>query len=546
MSGTWDSDDTREHGAYPPPPPPPPPAPPGPIQDGYSPPPEQFPGGYAPPGHYAPGPQGPYASGPQGPPGPQGPARAGGGPYPGWQPTGFPQAGPYMPGPPPVRMTGGIDGGGRKVFISLVAVFVLITAGFAAVNLSASGTTGAASPEDAIQQFFDAVGNEDAIGVLEVLDPAERDVMRPFVTRLKDELTRLGITDDVDLEDVPGFDLEVEGLEVTSQELTPGMAQINITGGVFRYQTIPDAIPIGDVLRDLIEANDGDATIEQTHGDESMSGEDVFLVATETDGRWHLSLFFTIAEYARQDMGEPVPDLNGGVSPQGAATAEDAVREFAEAAAALDLERMIAMLAPDEMRALQVYAPLFLDDAQADIEEYRAEEGFEATVEEMEFETSDVDGGTRVVPTAATFSFETYEGEMSLSYGDGCVEVSGDLAEDFVEDIGDTRVCTDDLDSIETDLDEEDAEALRELGELFTDFQPGVVVVQRDGAFYVDPLRTFDDLTFQVLAGVERADLEEGGILYRLFTGELFGWDDDYYYDDEYDDCDYSDDDEDC
>jgi hypothetical protein len=414
------------------------------------------------------------------------------------------------------------DGGGRKALLAVAVVLAVLAGGFAVVNLRAT-PSGAASPEAAVEKFFDAVSDEDLIGVLEMLDPGERSVMVPFVQRLASELDRLEITDGLDPDDVNGLDIEVEGLEVVPQELGPGVAEVAVTGGSFRIATQPEAVPVGDVLRDIVEANGGEIDIPREQDQASVSDEDgLFLVTTETNGRWHLSLGFTIAEYARRDAGLDLPDLAGGVEPQGAPSAEAAVSEFVDAAAGLDLERMISLLPPDEMRALQVYAPLFLEDAQADVEDFREDEEFDLTVDELDLETSDIDGGTRVIPTGGTITVRDYTGESTVSYRDGCLEVTGAAEEDFEDDFGDTRVCTDELAGSGSGLSEEDEAEIAELGALFADFEPGVVAVERNGAWYVDPLRTVGDLGTQVLAGIDREDLEEGGILYRLFTGELF------------------------
>lgn len=406
----------------------------------------------------------------------------------------------------------------------MVAVLALVAGIFAVVNLTAGGQSGAASPEDATRSFFDAASDEDLVGMLEMLDPAERDVMLDLVRQLESELSRLGITENMDLRNVPGFDLEIEGLQVSTTELGPGVTEVALTGGAVAYKTEPESVPIGDVLRDLIEADGGEVDIREDGGQTRIEeeSEEAFLVATESNGRWHLSLAFTIAEYARRDAGLRLPDFNGGVTPQGAASAEDAVRQLVDAAAALDVGRTIALLPPDQMRALQVYAPLFLDDARQSAADLRAEEGFEMQIEGLELDTSSVQGGTRVVPTAATVTVTTYDGTSTFSWADSCIEVSGYLAEDFEEDFGDTTACFDDVvDDMGSELSDDAEEELRELFSLFEEFQPGVVVVERDGGFYVDPLRTYSDVMFQMFEDVERADLEEGGILYRLFAGEL-------------------------
>jgi hypothetical protein len=427
--------------------------------------------------------------------------------------------------------------------LAIVAVFAALAGGFAVVNIATGGQSGAESPEAAVEELVAAVSDQDAIGVLEMLEPAERETMLPFVRDLESNLTRLGLTEPVDLSDVSGVDLEVTGLEVEATELEAGMSEVMITDGELSYETLPDDVPIGDVLRDLIEANDGEADIEAESDTQPLAEEEVFLVAMETDGRWHVSLGFSAAEYARRSDGQPRPALADGVQPVGADSPEAAVQELADAASD------VALLPPDSMRALQVYAPLFLADAQRDVDQSVAEEGLQLDIEIGDVETTNVDGGTRVTPTEISISYETYEsGESTMTFDGECFEVSGDLADDVEEDLGDTRACWEDIADLDEDLSDEAQAELEELMALFEDFQPGIVVVEVDGQHYVDPVRTFSDVLVQVLEGVDRSDLEEGGILYRLFTGELtlfddvFGYEDDLYYDDWEDDSDYEDD----
>ena len=409
-------------------------------------------------------------------------------------------------------------------------VLAVLAGGFAVVNLSAGDESGATTPEGAVEKFFDALGDEDLVGVLEVLDPGERDVLVPFVRRLASELDRLGLSD-VDPDSVGGIDLEIDGLQVAAQELGPGVAEVAVNGGVISFATEPDSVPVGDVLRDIVEANGGEIDVAQEQDQESFGPDDgVFLVTTESGGRWHLNLGFTIAEYARRDAGLELPDLDGGVAPQGAASPEEAVRELVDAATALDLERMISLLPPDEMHALQVYAPLFLEEAQEDADDFRYEEDFDVTVDSLELDTTSIDGGTRVIPTAGSMTLHGEDGDSTIAYAVGCVEVSGAAAEEFEDDFGAGQVCTEDFEPTGSGLSEEDRADLEALGALFEGFEPGVVVVERGGEWFVDPLRTVGDLGFQVFDGIEREDLEEGGILYRLFTGDMF--DSGFVYDD--------------
>jgi hypothetical protein len=470
---------------------------------------------------------------------------SGGFPAPGQPSGGFPAPGqpfggyavPGQPGPGYAGYPTTVQSGpSRKVLLGMVAILAMAAGAFAVVNLTSGGRSGAASPEGAMTGFFDALSDEDVVGMAAMVDPAEREALLPFVEDLESNMSRLAITTDIDLGDVDGLDLEVQGLQVVQQELAPGIVQVNITGGVVTWATEPDRVPIGDALRDIIEANTGEpVTVDATADQESINGggDPLFLIATETDGRWHLSLAFTIAEYARRDAGMPLPPEGSGVTPQGAESPEAAVQSFVDAVGALDLERMISLLPPDEMRALQRYAPLFMEDAQEEMDEFADDEGFSLTTDGLSFDTTSVDGGTRVVPTAGTITMETDEGGFSFSVADGCVEMTGELGEDFSDEYGDAHVCTGDLEEIDSDLSDEEREALGDLGAIFGEMEPGVVVVERSGGWYVDPLRSVGDLTMQVFAGIAPEDLTEGGVLYRLFTGDVFETDDDSYDDDD-------------
>lgn len=426
-----------------------------------------------------------------------------------------------------------------------------LSGGFAVVNISSGGQSGADTPEQAVEQFFDAVSDQDLVGVLEMLEPAERDLMVPLVRDLESDLSRLGLTESMNLSDVPGIDLEITNLAVEAEELQDGMSEVRITDGEVSYETLPEDIPLGEVLENLIEADGSEVDIRPDRGTEPLvqqSPDAPYLIAMENDGRWHVSLSFWIAELGRRDQydQQELPALDGGVQAQGADSPEEAVQELAAAASDMDLERMVALLPPDSMRALQTYAPLFLEDAQADLDEEVEYEGLELDIQITDVETSSVDGGTRVIPTGISVTFSTHaDGESTLTYDGDCFEATGALADEIAEDLdGDTQACWDDLaEEIESDLSDDAQAELEELMALFDDFEPGFVVVEVDGQHYIDPLQSFSDLLTQTLAGVERSDLEEGGILYRLFTGELELFDDafedDFYSDDPWDDDTY-------
>jgi hypothetical protein len=406
-----------------------------------------------------------------------------------------------------------VGGRGRsgRVWLALAVVAVIITAAFGFSALSGSGD-GAGSPEEAVKSLFSAMADEDAIGVLESFAPAERSVLRPTVEGLNDQFARLGIINKVDLGHVPGFDITVDGLRVSSTEVASGISRVQLDGGTIGIATQPDRVPVGDVLKALIEANGGEATVQE-NSDSATLGEspDEFLVAVKEGGGWFVSYAFTIAEQARNAAGADMPSEADAVVATGSTTPEGAVRDLLDALAALDVRGVIAMLPPDEMRALQRYAPLFLADAEDAIAQFKDESGFKIEISNLDLQTSDADGGQLVTLRGGQIGFDIDGGHVEFNSGDGCVTVTpppGEGEED--------RLCAKDIGESTPELA---SGPFGELASRFADAATGLVVVERDGKWFVSPLRTTSNLIFTLLGTVQRSDLEPGGPLYDLFTG---------------------------
>ena len=110
------------------------------------------------------------------------------------------------------------------------------------------------------------------------------------------------------------------------------------------------------------------------------------LATVARDGRWYVSLGFTVAEYARLANGAEFPPP-AAIERVGSESPEAATVAFYERLAALDLEGAIAMMAPGEGDALLRYSPLFLPEAQAAIERAHSE-GLSVSISGVELQTS--------------------------------------------------------------------------------------------------------------------------------------------------------------
>jgi hypothetical protein len=225
--------------------------------------------------------------------------------------------------------------------------------------------------------------------------------------------------------------------------------------------------------------------------------------AVERDGRWYLSLFYSVAESARAD-GD-VPDR--GVVADGADSPDGAVDQLLSALEAQDLEGVIATLDPTEAEALQRYAPLFLDDAQQALRD--AEITWSITDRVYSVEGS---GSRRHVGIdSLTFqaSSALAESSVALTFADGCttIDIDGET-EQTCEGVGDQ------LGSQIGDAGIADEEATQNLADAleraFEGYSPqGIAVHEVDGQWYVSPIRSGFDFYNGILATLDKQEITD-------------------------------------
>ena len=390
----------------------------------------------------------------------------------------------YLPSAPSAP-----TGRGRPVAAVAVAVVALLASSlFALVSVGAE--EGADSPEAAVRALLDAVASEDVLGVVDALVPAERDALRPGLVDLADELRRLEIlSPDLSLSDVAGVDVSFDGVTLASEPLGEDRVAVRLTGGQVSTRVDPAALPLGDFVRGLAGPLLAMARPQEASGP-VVDGNGPVLVALREGGRWYVSFWYSVAEAARNGAGE-APEPGDGVPAAGAATPEDAVRDFLEAAAHLDVRRLIELMPPDEAAALHDYAPLFLGQAEQGTAEVRRL--FELRLEALELSSKGVDGGTLVQVRSVALSGSG--GGASFEFRDGCVrfEVGGE----------EQRTCAGDVEAGDVPAP---LRPLLGLGDRQPDL--GFVTVERDGAWFVSPTRTVMGGLVALASAFEREDLD--------------------------------------
>ncbi len=393
------------------------------------------------------------------------------------------------------------------------AVIIAATVGGAAVIgaavfgvsrlVSDSAGGGAATPEEAGLALLSAMENEDVLGMMDVLLPGERETLKDPLVELTDELSRIEVLSaDASLADVAGVDIELHDEQV-KVDRTNVDDIVNLEISARGTGTIDgERLPLGDLVKDNLP-DDADLSDLDASGDPDEELETFPITAVEQDGRWYLSIFHSVAENARRTAEEPVDIPAEGVTPAGGDSAEDAVDAFLDGVQKLDLEAIIASLNPDEFQALQRYAPIFLDDAQASLDQAVADEGVTLKIADPEYTVSG-SGDTRSLSIDYLRVDVTAEDEtVTVEYEDGCWKLSG----------GDENVNSCDLAGDTSTLNEmfDDPEPVKKLintlQDAFSDYEnPGFIVKQVDGQWYLSPVATLSE---QLLAGLHALDRDE-------------------------------------
>jgi hypothetical protein len=374
---------------------------------------------------------------------------------------------------------------------------------FAVTQLTGDDEGGADSPEELGNEFMAALEDEDVLGLVDLLLPGERELVREPLETLVHDLARLDVlSDDATLADVAGLDIEIEG-ESVSVEATnvDDIANVSLDGEI--TATVDgQSLPLGEVV--VEQAGDANvAALDAT--DTTPLG--VRFAAVEEDGRWYVSMFFTIAEQARtSSTGELPPIPQAGIEPIGGATPEDAIDNVLDGVEDLDLQQIIGALNPGEAAALQRYAPLFLDDANAQLTTVPL------TLDVTDAEYTVTGDGDRRHAVVDVLAMEgDLDGEaFEMEFVDGCARVTvGDTTQDSCElaDAGTTGSGEAVVDMFE---DPAVQEFLGVLEDVFGDLElPGLTLVRADGEWYISPLGTVFDQLLAVTGAVDRDELDQ-------------------------------------
>ncbi len=404
----------------------------------------------------------------------------------------------------------------RKLVLgALIALAVLAIAAVAFATMNAGRSNdGAASPEAAMQKLFDGLSNEDLVAAVDAFLPGEADPIINYTGSIGTELKRLEVlTDSINPQAITGINMEFTDLEFRTEEIAPGFVRVYITNGDAFLDIDQAELPIGDLVLDNLPAQErgaleGDLPPES----ESMGGDDFYLVAVEDDG-WYLSYWYTVMDAIFTETGYGTPAFGSGLVAVGADSPEAAVEDAFRQLLSLDLEGLVGMLPPTEMRALYDYMPLVMDDYNETVGAF----GSFITIDLTSLGTSvsDADNGAKRVKIETfdmAFSSFFLEIDGAISFDGACFDItlndqSGALSEFGAEIPDHINTCDQEVaDMLGSGLTGvEMPDFLGDLGAADT----GLLAVQEDGRWYLSPTETLGDGLLQGLKVWDRDTLQQ-------------------------------------
>ncbi len=304
----------------------------------------------------------------------------------------------------------------------VVAIFALIAGVAVVLNFSVLDDTadGFATPEAAGEAFFEALGQEDPLGVLQTIAPSEYEAWVKPQTALFGELVRLGVFesdtlngdqislgDALKIEVTRPFEFETrQYFEETDElyEVTVIDGQLTIT-----FDENEAALLLGEESPGTEPATSkvtfGPLSVETIEdGESTINNEPLRMMVVKESGSYFLSLGHTIAEYIRVDEGAIEPSYARRLQPAGADSPEEAMNQMMELLLQGRMEAVMATLDPAEFKAVYNYWSLLAGDAldvESQVLNFKAESGFDWDVQ-FESASENRDGRTQVWLTAMT------------------------------------------------------------------------------------------------------------------------------------------------
>jgi hypothetical protein len=427
-------------------------------------------------------------------------------------PTGqWDQLGPQAPTP--------TTGHRRRGWLLAAALVVVLVGGGTAtyVALSNKNSNGSGSPQAAVQSIINDLNESDLVAALDDLPPGERTALASPFTEEVNELKRLNVlSSNANPSSLTGITFNLTGLKFAAPVTVNNHVQlVQITGGSldvsadatkvpFTSQFIQTAFPNGlPTSSHATQHVDIAAAVQQ-------NGHPLQLAAQKVSGKWYPSLFYTIAASGSRGQTVTAADYIPAV---GGSSPTDAVTKEITALTSGDTTTAIQLLSPDELAAVHDYGGLIVKDSSG------STPSSSVKLSNLAFNTSNVSGGAvRVTLKSLTVTIDESGTPqvVTVSVDGSCYNLSTGgqqqhlCASDLITAISKQATSA----GLNVTITSEQHQALTDLIAGLNNV--GVDTTQSNGQWFVNPVRSYLEITTSVLSGLQGNDLL---VLIKLFQG---------------------------
>jgi hypothetical protein len=350
--------------------------------------------------------------------------------------------------------------------------------------------------------MFTDLQHGDLIGALDDLPPGERAaVSTPFKDAVNELKRNDVIKPDANLNKVSGVTFSATGLTYAPGNVVVSdhVQVVKLTDGKLTVSGSTAQLPFTrDFMRAVgagkVASRSGTQTVD-IGAEVRRTDKPIRIAAQRVDGKWYPSLFYTIADNATTDDGQPPPAASDTIPAVGASSPDDAVRSMLHALIGGNPRRAIELLSPDEMQVMHDYGKTIV--AKSNLH------GSSASLKDITFTDSKVGGGTKV--SLKSLQIGGPGGQTITIEADGsCLKVSA---------TGQSRtLCGSQvLQGISASSGGMSLTAAQRtaLTHLFAGISKvGVITTEHDGKWYVNPVRSFAELGSTLLAGLQDGDMQ--------------------------------------
>jgi len=303
--------------------------------------------------------------------------------------------------------------------IALVVAVVLSVGGIVLAVGAFGSNAGSPTPEAAVRSFLASLSAEDLLGAAEVILPSERDTLIEGGVRISEELIRLEVFSPLlDLESLAGVSMRFDNLTLRSVPIHPDITQVFIEQGSTRASVDVAALALGASATGRL--NDSQLVYQGSISPPFPPTAPIAVV--RRDGRWYVSLLYSIAESVRIGAHSPPPLASERLVAIGADSPEAVVERLIREIPRLDPRVLIGLLDPNEMAVLYDYASVYLagvETAANEVLQDAADAGRTWRVDSVEL-SSESKGDVALVAIGSietSFGGPTVDGSLLMAKG---------------------------------------------------------------------------------------------------------------------------------